>query len=252
MSLNALPSLLAIPPLNLLVAACAGAAFGHRRAGRIVLAGALAGLVLLAMPVVSGSLMAVLEAGITLPPPKFSPVSPGDPPQAIVILSGDQQRIWRDGAITWVPGPLTLQRDQAGAALARQTHLPVLVSGGSIRPGAPALAALMADNLHQDFASDVRWQESASQDTWQNAMFSAALLRQQGISRVYVVTHAWHMRRSLVAFRRAGLTAIAAPVQIDAVPDWRPAAFLPNVRAWQESFWAIHELIGWAWYAIKP
>jgi uncharacterized SAM-binding protein YcdF (DUF218 family) len=263
--LYALPSLLALPPVNLLVAACAGALLRHRRAGRVLLAIGLAGLVVLALPVVSGSLMAVLEAGLTPasasgPPPPSGQVSSrgassaaiAAAPQAIVILSGDQQRIWQNGHIAWVPGPLTLQREAAGAALARLTHLPVLVSGGVIQPGGPSLAGMMAGSLHQDFATDVRWQESSSTDTWQNAMLSAALLRRAGISRVYLVTHAWHMRRSLLAFRRAGLAATAAPVQIDAVPDWRPAAFLPSARAWQESYWAIHELIGWAWYAIKP
>ena len=110
----------------------------------------------------------------------------------------------------------------------------------------------MTANLHEDFATGVRWQETMSQDTWQNAVNSATLLRRDGIVRIYLVTHAWHMPRALLAFRRAGFAVAAAPVQIDAGPDWRADDFLPNVRSWQESFWAIHELIGWAWYAARP
>ena len=57
---------------------------------------------------------------------------------------------------------------------------------------------------------------------------------------------------SLLAFRRAGLTATAAPVAIDAKPSLRVTAFVPLARSWLESYYATHELIGWAWYAIRP
>jgi uncharacterized SAM-binding protein YcdF (DUF218 family) len=60
------------------------------------------------------------------------------------------------------------------------------------------------------------------------------------------------MQRALVAFRRAGLHAFAAPVQMDALPEWRASSFVPSVQAWQQTYWAVHELVGWAWYAIKP
>ena len=46
----------------------------------------------------------------------------------------------------------------------------------------------------------VRWQEDRSADTWETAEFSAALLRPAGISRVYLVTQSWHMRRAMLAY----------------------------------------------------
>ena len=234
--------------MNLLVAAGAGAALRRRRAGVLLLWAGLAGLWLFSLPVVSGSLIALLEAGL----PSQGSTGSADAPQAIVILSGDQQRVWDNGRIGWRVGALTLEREAAGAVLARRTHLPVLVSGGSIRDGAPALAEQMALSLSQDFAINVQWRDIESQDTWQNAVQSAAILRPQGIGRVYVVTHAWHMRRALLAFRRAGLQAVPAPVLIDAKPDLSAGAFLPSAKAWQESYWAVHELVGWAWYALHP
>jgi uncharacterized SAM-binding protein YcdF (DUF218 family) len=212
----------------------------------VLLGVGLGGLWLTSLPVVSGGLIAWLESGVS------AQMVAGAGPQAIVILSAEQQPVWVDGAKTWRVGPMTLQREAAGAALARRTHLPVLVSGGALRPDVPALAATMAISLRDDFAIPVRWQEAASQNTWQNAVMSAAMLRAAGISRVYVVTHAWHMRRAMVAFRRAGLDPVAAPVQLDALPEWRASAFLPSVQAWQETYWAVHELIGWAWYDIRP
>lgn len=238
--------LLLIPPINLLAFAAIGAALCHRRGGRALLAVSLSGLVLFALPAVSGCLLALLELHLDRIP------SPAQPPQAIVILSADQQRIFTKNGIGWRVGGLTLEREAAGAVLARQTHLPILVTGGVIREHAPPLAEQMAASMERDFLSPVRWQETRSGDTWQNAVFSAEMLRAQGIQRVYLVTHAWHMRRALLAFRRAGLVATPSPVALDAAPDLRAASFLPSARGWQESYYAMHELIGWAWYAVRP
>jgi uncharacterized SAM-binding protein YcdF (DUF218 family) len=52
-------------------------------------------------------------------------------------------------------------------------------------------------------ASVVR--ERCSLDTRDNARFTAALLRRRGLSRVVVVTCAWHLPRAERAFRAAGL-----------------------------------------------
>ncbi len=246
MSLGSLPSLLLVPPLNFLVAAVGGAIYRRRRAGRIFLAIGLAGLLLMSLPVVSGSLLRLTELGLGATPPSGGP-SPG----AIVILSGDLQPARLGGKIAWRVGPLTLEREQAGAALARSTKLPVLVTGGKIHPWTPTLASRMAESMAQDFGVPVRWQEAASLDTWENARDSAAMLRPAGITRVYVVTQAWHMRRALVAFRRAGLEPVAAPVLLDDVPQFHAFAFLPSVHAWEEGYFALHELIGLAWYEVR-
>jgi uncharacterized SAM-binding protein YcdF (DUF218 family) len=246
MSLATLPTLLIVPPLNLLVAAIAGAVAWRQRWGRILLALGLGGLTLLSLPIVSRSLIAVLEVGLAQPPP------PGPPPRAVVILSGDQQRAVVGAAVEYRVGPLTLEREQTGALLARRTGAPVLVSGGALHPWSPPLADLMAASLHQDFATEVRWREARSIDTWENARDSAEILRAAGISRVWVVTHGWHMARALVAFRRAGLDPVAAPVLIDAMPEPRAANFVPSARAWLESYYALHEMIGWAWYELRP
>jgi uncharacterized SAM-binding protein YcdF (DUF218 family) len=246
LSLGGLPSLLLLPPVNLLVAATAGAVMGRRRGGRSLLTVGLVGLILLSLPIISGSLLRLTELGMSGATPL-----PSDMPGAIVILSGDQEPARLDGTPAWNVGPLTLEREQAGAVLARATKLPVLVTGGAIHPWSPALADLMGISMERDFGIKVRWQEDASRDTMENARDSAAILLPAGIHRVFVVTQAWHMRRALLAFRRAGLDPVAAPVLLDDVPQWRHAyAFIPSVRAWGESYYAVHELVGWAWYAL--
>jgi len=245
MSLAALPSVVLIPPLNLLAAACAGAILCRHRAGRILLAIGLSGLVLLALPLVAGSLLCGLETGLPLTPDH------ADPPQAIVILSADETDMLRDGHIAERIGHLTLEREAAGAALARRTSLPVLVTGGRDEPGDPSLAEMMAQSLAQDFAVTPKWAETRSQDTWQNAAYSAAILKAAGIHTVYVVTHAWHERRALIAFRAAGLRAVAAPVPLDAPPRLFFHNVMPHVSGWQESYFALHEWLGLAWYSLR-
>ncbi len=245
MSLADLPSLLLLPPLNCLVAACTGAMLRRRRAGRVLLAAGLAGLVVLSLPLVSGALIISLERGIPVQP------DPADPPGAIVILSADLKPVSGPDGTVFTVGGLTLERERAGARLARTVGLPVLVSGGRIRRGAPSLAALMAASLHEDFGIEPRWLEDRSLDTWENAARSAELLRASGITTVYVVTHAWHMRRALMAMHAAGLHAVAAPADPDVPPRLVAAGLVPRIAAWQESYWALHEWIGCAWYGVR-
>ena len=228
-----------VPPPNLVLVAIAGLVLmrRRRRAGTIVVAASLGLLLVLSLPVVSQALIVSIEQGLPLEPPR------NDPPQAIVILSAELQHTLGPGPDVRV-GPLTLQRLSAGAALERRTHLPILVSGGTLERDEPPIAELMADSLRNDFGVPVRWIEDRSRNTWENASDSAAILEPLGIHSVYVVTHAWHEHRAMIAFRRTGLRATAAPVQLDELN----AGALPAATAWLQSYYALHEWIGLAWY----
>ena len=111
---------------------------------------------------------------------------------------------------------------------------------------------MMADSLVHDFQVPVQWIERESRDTWENAHLSAAILREQGIKSVYVVTQAWHMRRAIVAFADTGITVTAAPTSArsrcrHAVRD----DFVPEVGGWRQSYFALHEWIGLVWYSLR-
>ncbi len=239
--LSAVATALLVPPVNLAVLALLAVLLRRR----LLAAAALGLLLLLALPPVAGSLLAGLEAGLPAGPP------PGaGPPQAIVILGGDVRAV--AGAARAVPGALTLARLRAGAALARASHLPILVTGGVVGdPDGPPVAALMAASLAADFATPARFIEPAAHDTWQNARLSAAMLRAAGIGSVYVVTDAWHMRRALIAFAASGLAVTPAPLAPDPLPRLVAGGLVPRVGAWRESYFALHEWIGCAWYALR-
>lgn len=232
---------LLVPPPNLVLLAIIGLWLMRRyrqsRAGAVIVAVSLAGLLILSLPIVGQALLISLEQGLPLTPPA------GAAPQAIVILSAELDHV-RGVDEPVRPGPLTLQRLQAGAALYRRTHLPVLVSGGVLGHQDPPVAAIMAESLSADFSVPVRWIEDRSRTTWENAAFTASILRPLGIHSVYVVTHAWHEKRALLAFRHFGLLPTAAPVQLDA-PG---AGIWPSTVGWSRSYYALHEWIGYIWY----
>jgi uncharacterized SAM-binding protein YcdF (DUF218 family) len=243
--LKAILITLAVPPVGFLCLAILGLLIvrWRRRGGRALICIGLAGLTLLALPLFSDLLIVALEQNLPLEPP------PDAMPQAIVILGGDLTRTADPPNV--IPGFLTVDRMRAGVALYRRTGLPILVTGGTVQPHHPPVAAVMADSLRDDFQVPVTWVEDASEDTWQNAAFSADILRKQGIRSVYVVTQGWHMRRAMLAFRRAGLIATAVPTSMEIPIDPIVWDFLPRASAWGWSYYALHEWIGCAWYAIR-
>lgn len=242
-SLKSLVTFFLLPPVNLLLLALAGSVFWRHRAGRVLCGVGLAGLLLFALPLTSHLLMRGLEPFDARPADAL-------PPAAIVILGGDVSHVGDVPSVVDV-GPLSLERLRTGAALQRATGLPVLVSGGVTGRDQLPLATLMARSLEADFAVTVRWQESDFLDTWENARDSAAILQPAGIRSVFVVTQAWHMRRALIAFRQAGLQAWPAPVPFSRVLQTDLDAFIPNASAWMDSYFALHEWVGCAWYALR-
>ncbi len=218
---------------------------------RLLAGVALAGLLLLSLGPVGTALLAALD----VPAGDISAAgaAAGPAPGAIVVLGGDVQRTagYQGGVPNATVGALSLQRVQAGAALQRRTGLPMLMTGGIVETGVIPVGELMARSARDDFAARVRWVEPLSRDTWENAALSAPLLRAAGISRVFVVTHDWHMRRALVAFRHAGIDAVPSPTYADPGPQLAWTDLLPSAGNWMRSYFAVHEWVGLAYYALR-
>jgi uncharacterized SAM-binding protein YcdF (DUF218 family) len=236
---------LCLPPVCFLLIALAGFWIGRRHLGaaRALTIVGLSGLTILSLPVVTDAMITSLERNLPLTPP------PDARPEAIVILGGDVARITEPPFVR--SGRLTLDRLRAGAGLHRATGLPLLVTGGIVQWKRPSIAALMASSLREEFQVPVTWVEDASADTWENAKFSADILKKQGIRSVYLVTQPWHMRRAVMAFQRTGLIVTAFPTSLDPPFDPMASDFLPHAFAWQVSYFALHEWIGCAWYAVR-
>ena len=230
---------IALPPASLAVLALVLVLLGGRRS-RIAAIVVLAILVAFGLPIVGTGLLN------SIAPPA---AQPGPEPQAIVILSADAIRVQQPDDLE--PGLITLDRMRAGAALARQTGLPILVSGGPIYDAHTTLAGMMQTSLQDDFHQPARWAETRSLDTWQNAEFSAAILKQAGIKRVYLVTHDWHMRRSLLAFRHFGLDPVPVPVRPPYATSFSWRGLVVSPTAWFNSYIGLHEWVGLAYYSVR-
>ena len=237
---------LLLPPANGLLLLGLAALFRQRRwAFGLALAGGGL-LVAQSLPLVAQALIAPLEqrAGPVLSNPAGA--------QAIVVLgSGLNINAAEYGGETVTERSLI--RLRYGARLARQYQLPVLVSGGRPYQASHSEAEVMADILEQEFGVIVRWRETESQDSADNARMSAAILQAAGIRRVVLVTQAFHMPRAQRLFEAAGFEVIAGPTDFKGrqggpltAQDW-----LPQAKATHTSYYALHEWLGLAWMALR-
>lgn len=138
---------------------------------------------------------------------------------------------------------MTLERVRYGALVARQTKLPVLVSGGPGYGGAEE-AVLMKRALEDEFGVAVKWMESRSRDTRTNALYSAATLLPQGVTRVVLVAHGFDMPRAMAEFAAAGLRVTPAPTVVATDPVFdHPLEWLPSMGALYGSYYALYELL---------
>lgn len=168
--------------------------------------------------------------------------------QAIVVLGADIESGEGDSP-DWL-GPLSLKRILFAVDAYRRLNLPVAVSGGPIGDAKPSLAAMLKSTL-ENFNVPVKWTEDRSRNTFENALYTTAILRNQNITTVVLVTQSRDLPRAIWSFEQAGLHAIPwhaprTPIEAEKIAD-----FLPNTAALQASFYGFHELLGGLYYRLR-
>lgn len=198
-------------------------------------------LLVLSLPVVGNALLASLESHPPITPAQLRRV------QAIVILSG--------GSYFGAPefggdtvSNVTLERVRYGAKLARESRLPLLVTGGAPFGGRPEGESMKAV-LEDEFGVPVRWVEAASRDTEESASLSAQLLKARGVTRIALLSHGWHLPRAIPLFERQGLEVTPAPMGFSTSPPSALASFLPGGLG--NSNKALHEYLGQLFNRLK-
>jgi len=235
-----------LPPGVLLLLAAYGALRmrRHPRTGKTLVTLALLLLWALSTPWIARMLLGLLEA---------SPADPvrAPPAQTIVVLGGGKYHAAPEyGGVDTVSGA-SLTRLRYAAHLHRLTGKPILVSGGSPEGSAISEAQAMKAALENEFKVPVMWAESGSANTLENARASFSLLQPQGVHRIYLVTHAWHMPRAQRAFTEAGFSVVPAPTAFATLHDFTVLDVLPSADALHQSRLFFHEIIGIVWYRLK-
>lgn len=201
------------------------------------------GLMLALALITPASVDLLLDNLETTPPLQVANLKGAD---AIVILGGGSRSYAPEFGGTTV-NRLTLERLRYGARLARQSKLPVMVTGGAANGEVPE-GTVMKAALEEDFGVPVRWVESRSRDTRENADLCAAALLPAGVRRVVLVTHAAHMRRSVELFERAGFQVTAAPTAffLDRSPSRNKEGIpgMPDMNSAYAAWYAAHEWVG--------
>jgi uncharacterized SAM-binding protein YcdF (DUF218 family) len=238
---NAIAAFLLPPGLFLLLIAIGLLLLSRKpRLGHGLIVASLLSLTLLSMPIIENGLLRMIE------PPALMSI-PSDA-IAIVCLGGGKRYTAYDQATGETINNATLARLRYTAQMAKQSHLPVLVTGG--KPlGGISEAELMAQILREEFNTPVRWVENESVDTQENARLSAQLLPKN--AKIVLITEAAHMPRAQNAFIQAGFNVIPAATDYANQEPFSLLSFMPKALALSRSSFALHELLGMLWHKLR-
>ncbi len=220
--------------------------WGRQRLGKVLLSAGLLWLYLCSITPVADFLMGQLEQ-------PYPPSAAQDLPQAaaIVVLGGST----RGDTAAGQPADLNGQADRLVYA-AQLHHLgkaPLLVvSGGSaghVRSEAEEMAEILAIMGVPPRAIVL---EEHSRTTYENALYTAQLLRHRHIDRVLLVTSAFHMARAEGVFVRQGVEVIPAATDYQLLRHARLLPpLLPSVSALQRTTYALREMAGYIVYRVR-
>lgn len=236
---------LLLPPAGNCVLGLLGYAVRRRlpRVSRALVTFALATGVLLMVPYTGSLLARPLE---DLAPLRVEDGAQGA--EAIVVLGGGRVIAAPEYGGQDALHPRALERLRYGVYLHHALQLPLALVGGSVRGETVSEGMLMLNTVNEVFKVPVKWVESGSRNTAQNAEYARYLLPSR---RILLVTHALHMRRAQMMFEAWGFEVVPAPLHYTTGAG--PARFtlvdfVPSAEGLAISHAALHEYVGLLWY----
>jgi uncharacterized SAM-binding protein YcdF (DUF218 family) len=217
-----------------------------RRASRVLLTLAAAGLVLTSLPIVGKIAMAPQLASVETWKP-----GAGAAPAAVIVPTGG---IFEVPAIGWWPSSSSLDRLAAGietlarAQAAGGPRIPLMVIGGSTQPGAPAEADVLLSRFPGPRPAALV--DATARNSAETARAARALLPAAGPGPVVLVTDWLHMARMAASLRHEGFDVRGAPSGNRALDRYMWADLVPQSRGYATSDNALHSWLGVAWYLI--
>ncbi|NJO30309.1 MAG: YdcF family protein [Richelia sp. SL_2_1] len=150
----------------------------------------------------------------------FIPEDRGQNADAIVILGRGE--------------PFRNSRVEVAANLWESQRAPLIFASG-VGDGTEIVQKLEQEGIPKT----ALFEEHCSQTTKENALFTASVLKPQGVKRIILVTDPPHMLRSLLTFRNVGF---------EVIPHTSPAPHLPQTR---KAMMMFYEYMGLVKYGLK-
>jgi uncharacterized SAM-binding protein YcdF (DUF218 family) len=151
--------------------------------------------------------------------------------QAIVVLGGGTESAQPPRPAVEVNG--AGDRMIHAADLYHQGLAPLIVlSGGNIEwmesiENSPA-ADMRQIMLKLGIPDNAIILQPKSQNTHEDALFSASILKEKGVNKILLVTSAMHMPRSVALFKKQGLEVIPSPTDFTITEDGWQRTFSPD------------------------
>lgn len=145
----------------------------------------------------------------------------------------------------------TMKRTLYGIYLAGIYHLPVIFSGGRLNEDQPESEADIALRIMSRFTyGKIKLiKEDRSRTTFENAEYIKNTFNPE---KIILVTSAYHMKRSIYSFIRAGISCIAAPTdyKVDR-SGYNATSFVPKTGELDDVYKGLKEYAGLLFYRLK-
>lgn len=171
-----------------------------------------------------------------------------NPATAIIVLGGGMEPYAPEYGVANLRHP-SLERLRYGVWLGRETGLPVGFSGGvgwAQREGGMAEARVASQIASAEFGRPLKWVEDNSRDTRENARRTIAMLKATNVRHIVLVTHGYHMPRSVREFEAAGGSAFrveAAPMGLAQRLELPVLEWVPTSSGFEQVRQTLRELL---------
>ena len=203
-------------------------------------------LYLVSTPIISNKMLSFLEH---LEPPSKQ----NSPYDAVIVLSGMVDLINSSDSQIEFSG--AVDRVLAGMEIVKEGKANYLIiSGGDgalIQKGRSEALLLKRFAVKWGIREDRILVDADSRNTYENALKTAKIIEEFRLSKLLLITSAFHMYRAHGCFRRVELDVDILPVDFatgNKVPDFR--YFLPSSSALAQTSRVLHEFLGILVYGI--
>jgi uncharacterized SAM-binding protein YcdF (DUF218 family) len=217
---------------------------GYRKSGIFNLAVGFL-LWLISIAPVSDKMMNSLESEFQIPDnPK------GD---SIILLGGGSIDKVPDLTGTGVLSGIMLSRVVTAVRLQKKLNVPIIVSAGWDDKNRTAEAYIVRRFLIDLGTADSKIIiEDRSRNTIENARYSKEICKEFGFKKPILLTSAYHLKRSMIAFKKVGMTAIPFPASFktDKFRIYRWQSVLPSAGNLNRVSTVLREYIGILFYNL--